>query len=91
MVTTNAKLEGSNPDKVIGFIGGMNDEVINDFKSGYEQGAAFIDPEVKVVAHYVGDFTNVSKAGELAFNQFREHKVDIIYNVAGGAGLGWGF
>ena len=88
MVTSDSSLKGTNSDKVIGFIGGLNDDLINDFKFGYEQGAAYIDPEVKVVAQYVGDYSNEKKAEELASGQFREEKVDIIYNVAGGAGLG---
>lgn len=88
MVTTDPSFAGANPDKVIGFIGGLNDDLINDFKSGYEQGAAYIDPGVKVVADYVGNFADENRAKELANGQYRDGGADIIYNVAGGAGLG---
>jgi basic membrane protein A and related proteins len=88
MVTTESELKGTNKDKTIGFIGGMKNEVIADFLDGYKQGAAFIDPEVKIVEDYVGDFLNESRAEKLALQQFRSEGVDIIYNVAGGAGLG---
>ncbi|KRE47110.1 BMP family lipoprotein [Paenibacillus sp. Soil522] len=87
MVTTSPELSGANSDKKIGFIGGENDDIVNDFKSGYEQGALYIDPEVQMVASYVGDFVNQGKAEELAEKQYLS-QVDIIYNVAGYAGFG---
>lgn len=88
MVSTSPELSGANPEKKIGFIGGVDNEIINDFKSGYEQGALFIDPDMQVVAVYVGDFVNQGKAKKLAKTQYLLQKVDIIYNVAGAAGLG---
>lgn len=87
MVTASPELSGANSEKKIGFIGGEDIDIINDFKSGYEQGALYIDPEVQVVASYVGDFVNQRKAEELAAKQYLS-QVDIIYNVAGAAGLG---
>jgi len=88
MVTTSQELEAANPDKVIGFVGGMDIPVINDFKAGYEQGAKYIDPEVKIVTSYIGDFANAPKAKELALAQYNSQKVDIVYQVAAAAGLG---
>jgi basic membrane protein A len=88
MVTTSSSIKGTNSDKRIGFIGGMVSETINDFKYGYEQGAIYIDPDIQVIASYVGDFVNKGKAKELAAMQYTSQKVDIIYNVAGLAGIG---
>jgi basic membrane protein A and related proteins len=88
LVTTSTELKYANPDKVIGFIGGMDIPIINDFLSGYKQGAEYIDPDIKVIASYVGDFENAPKAKELGLSQFNSQKVDISFNVAGGAGLG---
>lgn len=88
LVTTSTELDKANPDKTIGFVGGMDIPIINDFKAGYEQGAKYVDPDVKVVASYVGDFDNAPKAKELGLAQFNSENVDISFNVAGGAGLG---
>lgn len=88
LVTTSTELDGANPEKVIGFIGGMDIPIINDFKAGYEQGAQYVDADVQIIASYVGDFANAPKAKELALAQYNSQQVDISYNVAGGAGLG---
>jgi basic membrane protein A len=88
LVTTSTELKGANPDKVIGFVGGMDVPIINDFKAGYEQGAQYIDKDVKVVSSYIGDFANAPKAKELTLAQYKTQKADIVYQVAGGAGLG---
>ncbi|MGV3488170.1 MAG: BMP family lipoprotein [Tuberibacillus sp.] len=88
LVTTSTELDKANPDKTIGFVGGQDIPIINDFKAGYEQGAKYVDPDVKVVASYVGDFANAPKAKELGLAQYNSEKVDISFNVAGGAGLG---
>lgn len=86
--TTSTDLEKANADKTIGFIGGMDIPIINDFLSGYKQGAAYVDPSVNVIPSYVGDFTSAPKAKELALSQINTQNVDIIFNVASGAGLG---
>lgn len=88
LVSSSTELQGANPDKLIGFVGGMDIPIVNDFKYGYEQGAQYIDPAFKVVASYVGDFNNAPKAKELSLAQYNTQNVDIIYNVAGGSGLG---
>jgi basic membrane protein A len=89
LVTTSkdAKLPNVNDKKVVGFIGGMDIPVINDFKVGYEAGAQYIDKDVKVLVSYVGNFFDVAKGKELSLAQFNQG-ADIGFNVAGGAGLG---
>ncbi|MGI2295387.1 BMP family lipoprotein [Paenibacillus sp. GXUN7292] len=88
IVTNSKELDKANPEKTIGFLGGMDIPIINDFKSGYEQGAAYVDPEVKVISSFVGDFTNAPKGKELSMAQFNSQKVDILYTVAGPSGIG---
>jgi len=88
LATTSTELKGANPDKVIGFVGGMDIPIINDFRSGYEQGAAYVDKDVKVVTSYVGDFVNAPKGKELGLAQINSQKADIVFGVASAAGLG---
>ena len=39
---------------VLGFLGGMDIPLIHKFATGYEEGAKAVNPNVKVVANYVG-------------------------------------
>ncbi len=86
LMTTRTELAGMNDKKVIGFVGGMDIPVIHRFLGGIEQGAAYIDPEVKVVHSYVGSFADAPKAKELALAMFKDQDVDIIFSVAGSFG-----
>jgi len=86
MVTTS-KMPLANPQKVIGFLGGMDINVINDFKVGYEQGAKYIDPGVKVLVSYAGAWNDEAKGKELILAQF-DQGADIAFNVAGQTGIG---
>ena len=86
-IVTTSKLPLANKDKVIGFLGGMDIPVINDFKVGYEQGAKYIDPNVKVLVSYVGSWSDAAKGKELMMAQY-DQGADIAFNVAGQAGLG---
>lgn len=88
MLTTDEDLEYVDADtKKIGFLGGMDNTVIQDFLVGYTQGAQDIDPEIEVVTSYVGDFVDSTKGKDLALTQY-QNGVDVGYNVAGNAGLG---
>ncbi len=71
----------------IGFLGGQDTPLINDFLVGYIEGAQAIKPDVKVSVSYVGDYVDSAKGKELALAQYRDG-VDVGFNVAGGAGLG---
>ncbi|MDO5809361.1 MAG: BMP family ABC transporter substrate-binding protein, partial [Lachnospiraceae bacterium] len=88
MMTTDADLEGIDPDNhVIGFLGGMDNNVINDFLVGYIQGAADIDPDIEVAVGFVGDFVDSTKGKDIALSQYQSG-ADVGFNVAGNAGLG---
>ncbi len=84
---TESNMPLANKQKVIGFVGGMNIPVINDFKIGYEQGAHYIDPDIKVLVSYAGSFNNPAKGKELALAQY-DQGADIVFNVAGETGIG---
>ncbi|WP_227764328.1 BMP family lipoprotein [Zhaonella formicivorans] len=86
-LVTTSNMELANPEKKIGFLGGMDIPIINDFLAGYEQGAKYIDPEIQVLKGYVGNFFDAAKGKELTMSQYAQG-VDIAFNVAGGAGLG---
>ena len=86
MVTTS-NMEKVNPGKAIGFLGGIDIPVINDFLVGYIEGALYVDPEIKVDISYIGSFDDSAKGKEMALAQYNRG-VDIGFNVAGQAGLG---
>jgi len=84
---TSSNLPLANSVKTIGFLGGMDIPVINDFKIGYIEGAHYIDPEVKVLVSYVGSFSDPAKGKELSLAQY-DQGADISFNVANVSGLG---
>lgn len=86
-LATQSDMPNANPENVIGFVGGMDIPGINAFLVGYIQGAQYVDPEVKVAVSYAGDFVNPAKGKELSLIQYNSG-VDVIFNVAGGTGLG---
>ncbi len=86
-MVTNSDLPKANAKKIIGFLGGMNIPVINDFLVGYIEGAKSVESDIKVAVSYVEDFANPAKAKEMCLAQY-EMGADIGFNVAGGSGLG---
>lgn len=73
--------------KVLGFIGGTENLIINDFMVGYINGAKDTDPSIKVNTTLIGNFNDTGKSKELAFVQINGG-ADVIHPVAGGASLG---
>ncbi len=71
----------------LGFLGGLDIPVINDFLTGYAAGAQAVDPAARVAVSYVGSFSDAAKGKELALAQYRTG-TGIGFNVAGQAGLG---
>lgn len=79
--------EKLNGDKTIGFIGGVNNPLINRFAAGYKAGAEYIDPEINVLVDYAGGFNDPTTAKTIA-NTFVEKNADIIFHAAGASGMG---
>lgn len=71
----------------IGFLGGMDIPVINDFLVGYIEGARSVTPDIRVAIAYAGSFNDPAKGKELALAQYRAGTA-IGFNVAGLTGLG---
>ncbi|MBS3788078.1 MAG: BMP family ABC transporter substrate-binding protein [Candidatus Bipolaricaulota bacterium] len=86
-IVTEMEMEKTNPAAKVGFVGGMEIPVIKDFYLGYEAGAKWANPDIEVVAKYVGSFDDVSGAKEAALSMIA-NKVDIIFHAAGQSGLG---
>lgn len=72
---------------VLGFVGGQENPIINDFLVGYINGAQKANPDVKIAVSFVGNWTDSAKGKELSFAQVLLG-ADVLHGVAGGAGLG---
>ena len=84
---TSSSMPNMNPEKIIGFVGGMENASISDFLVGYIQGALYVDPECKVLISYVGSFTDTATAKEMTIAECNKG-ADIVFAVAGGSSLG---
>ncbi|EEF57475.1 BMP family lipoprotein [Pedosphaera parvula] len=75
----------------IGFVGGMDIPLIRRFSMAYEAGAKKINPQINVLANFVGvtseAWNNPPKGKELAVSQY-DAGIDIIFAAAGASGLG---
>ena len=85
MTTSNAEL--ANEDKVVGFVGGGENTALDDYLIGFIQGVHSVDEEINILVSWIGDFKDTAKGKELAIAQANQG-ADIIFSVAGGAGLG---
>ncbi|MFY0663926.1 MAG: BMP family ABC transporter substrate-binding protein, partial [Natronospirillum sp.] len=75
----------------VGFVGGMDIPLIRKFACGYEQGAKYVNSDVRVLQNMTGStptaFNDPVRGGELANSQISQG-ADVIYAAAGGTGLG---
>ena len=77
----------------IGFIGGMEIDLIKAFEAGYIEGAQSVNPDIKIDSKYMGaagDNTawNVPDKAKTATDGMIANGADVIYAAAGGSGLG---
>jgi len=84
---TQKDMPGMNDQKVIGVIGGQDIPVINDFIVGYKQAARDFDPDTQVIVQYAGGWNDPAKGKEITLAMY-EQGADIVFNVAGGTGMG---
>ncbi len=87
MVTRDTKIPGINGKHVVGVIGGTKSTGIDKFLVGYYQGARSIDPKIRVLVKYSNNFGDPAK-GKAITEAMYEQGADIVYQVAGGTGLG---
>jgi basic membrane protein A len=77
----------------IGFIGGVDIDLIKKFQAGYEFGARQINPDIEILVQYltsVPDFSGFgdpAKGKEAATAMF-EDGADVVFHAAGGSGAG---
>ena len=74
----------------VGFIGGAEAPLIQKFQAGYEQGAKYVNPDIKVLSVYIGgtnafhDPASAKARTEAVIGQ----GADIVYHASGSSGQG---
>jgi basic membrane protein A and related proteins len=77
----------------IGFIGGVEIDLIKKFEAGYVAGAMSVDPSIKIDIKYLtqppdfGGFNAPDKA-QVAAQGMYQAGADVVYHAAGGSGAG---
>ncbi|MGG3571261.1 BMP family protein [Bacillus gobiensis] len=71
----------------IGFVGGMDSELIKKFEAGFKAGVHSVNPDAVVQAKYAGDFGKPELGKSIAESMYKSG-VDVIYQAAGGTGNG---
>lgn len=71
----------------LGCVVAMDTPSLNTFVAGFMAGAKSVKPDIEVAVKYVGSFSDTTTAKELALAE-HEDGADIVYALAGGAGLG---
>jgi basic membrane protein A len=71
----------------IGFVGGQEYPNVVNIAEGYKQGAKYINPKIKVVTSYVGEWNNPAKGKETAIAQINSG-ADFLLHVADTSGHG---
>jgi basic membrane protein A len=77
----------------IGFIGGVEIDLIKKFEAGYVAGAKYIKPDIQVDVKYItvppdfAGFNDPAKAQVIAQSMYQDG-ADVVYHAAGGSGSG---
>jgi basic membrane protein A len=87
LVTTDAEVPHTNPEAVLGAIGGVQSSGIDVFLDGYLQGACAVNPDIEVLIAYSNGFGDPAVGSELAL-AMNEQGADVVFQVAGGTGQG---
>ncbi len=78
-------------ENTVGFVGGMDIELINGFEAGYRAGVHYVYPECRILSAYAGDtpvaFADPVKGKELALSQY-DNGAWVIYHASGLTGAG---
>ncbi len=86
--TVDTSLDRINPEPVVGFVGGVDSPVINDFLLGFIKGAQSVNPDIKIDTRYTNDYVDTAIAKEYGLSMINDNKCDIVWGVAGNAGNG---
>jgi len=77
----------------IGFVGGVETDLIKAFEAGYDAGAKAVNPSIKIDSKYLtqppdySGFSSVDK-GKAAAEGMYQSGADVVYHAAGGSGGG---
>jgi len=78
---------------IVGFIGGVENDLIKRFEAGFAAGAREVNPDIEVLVSYISQppdfsgFNDPARGKEIAAGMY-EAGADIVYSAAGGSGLG---
>ncbi len=82
------RLEQRRPGRdVVGAVGGLRVQQVDDFIVGFRAGARYASPKVTVLTGYSNDFADPSKCEAIARSQIARG-AGAVFNVAGACGLG---
>ena len=89
---TQEETDYTNPDdKVVGFLGGQESDLIAKFEAGYVAGVESVCPDCEVLVQYAGStpdaFFDPARGKEISLQQINEG-ADIIYHASGATGAG---
>ena len=87
-MTTETSVPNINPEAVVGFVGGIDSPVINDFLYGFLLGAQAANPDIKVDTRYVNSYVDTATAKEMGLSMINDKKADMVWGVAGLSGNG---
>ena len=68
----------------IGFLGGMQGSVIDDFMLGYIQGAQYANKDIKVLTGYVNSYSDSATCKEMSLADYNQGNADVVFTAAGG-------
>ena len=77
----------------VGFLGGVNIELIQRFEAGFIAGVQAVNPDIEIIRQYITEppdfagFTDPASGKVIAQSMF-ESGADIVYHAAGGSGGG---
>ena len=77
----------------IGFIGGVEIDLIKKFEAGYIAGAQAVNPDIEILSQYItqppdfSGFNDPAKGKEIGASMYSDG-ADVIYTAAGGSGQG---
>lgn len=83
-----SKIPGLLGHNTIGAVGGISIPSVNRYIAGYQYCSKKVDPTITMKLNYSQTFDGTAKCEDAANSQIDQSKADIIFQVAGGCGLG---
>jgi basic membrane protein A and related proteins len=73
---------------VLGFVGGMEDDIIKRFYDGFKEGAQSINRDIQVIEKYANTYEDAKLGADLASEMITLDHADVLYAAAGYTGVG---